>query len=101
VELKIAEPPAPLLPDDAIVVRQGKTQVVIVDGGKAHYVDVDLGYNDGAKVRVLRGLKGGETVGTSVPVEVEDGAPVQVVPPKNEADGGSPSGAQAGGDAGK
>jgi membrane fusion protein (multidrug efflux system) len=102
VELKIAEPPAPLLPDDAIVVRQGKTQVVIVEGGKAHYVDVDLGYNDGAKVRVLRGLKGGETVGTSVPVEVEDGAPIQVVPPKNDADGGSPSaGAPGGGDAGK
>jgi RND family efflux transporter MFP subunit len=96
VELKTAEPPSPLLPDDAIVVRQGKTQVVLVEGGKAHYVDVDLGYNDGSKVRVLRGLKGGETVGTSVPVEVQDGAPIQVVPPKNEADGGGATSAQGG-----
>lgn len=78
VRLRMAEPPSPLIPDDAIVVRDGKTHVVVVEEGKAHYVDVDLGYNDGSKVRVLRGLKGGETIGTNVPVEVEEGAPVQL-----------------------
>jgi RND family efflux transporter MFP subunit len=92
VELKIREAQSPLIPDDAIVVRDGKTQVVLIEGGKAHYTDVDLGYNDGVKVRVLRGLKGGETVGTSVPIEVQDGAPIQVVPPKDQPDGGAAAG---------
>lgn len=79
VETRVKEPPSPLIQDSAIVVREGKTQVVVVAGGRAHYVGVDLGYNDGAKVRVLRGLEGGETIGINVPVEVEDGAPVRVV----------------------
>jgi RND family efflux transporter MFP subunit len=78
VELRVAEPPAPLIPDEAVIVRNGKTQVALVEDGRVHYVDVDLGYNDGTRVRILRGLHGGETLGTSVPVEVEDGAPVQV-----------------------
>jgi membrane fusion protein (multidrug efflux system) len=85
VEIRIAEPPAPLIPDDAIVVRDGKTQVVVVEDGRAHYVGVDLGYNDGSRVRVLRGLKGGETVGTSVPVQVEEGSPVRVVTPQQSS----------------
>jgi hypothetical protein len=92
VELEIREAPLPLIPDDAIVVRDGKTQVVLVEGGKAHYTDVELGYNDGVKVRVLRGLKGGETIGTSVPIEIQDGAPIQVVTPKGQFDGGAAGG---------
>jgi RND family efflux transporter MFP subunit len=91
VELKIREPPSPLVPDDAIVVRNGKTQVVLIQHGKAHYTDVELGYNDGIKVRVLRGVKGGETLGTSVPIEVQDGTPIQAEPPKT--DGGAAAGA--------
>lgn len=79
VQLRMKEPPAPLIPDSAIVVREGKTEVVVVRDGRAHYTGVDLGYNDGSKVRVLRGLEGGETIGVNVPVEVEDGAPVRVV----------------------
>ena len=94
VELHLAEAVAPLAPDEAIVVRHGKTQVVVIRDGRAHYADVDLGYNDGARVRVLRGLQGGETVGLNVPVEVEEGAPVQVepakAPPGAERGNGSP-----------
>jgi RND family efflux transporter MFP subunit len=79
VELRIAEPPSPTIPDEAMVIRDGKTMVVEVNAGKAHYLPVDLGYNDGREVRVLRGLSGGETVGLDVPIEVEEGNPVQAV----------------------
>ena len=94
VEIDVREPPAPLVPDDAILVRDGKTEVALVAGGRAHFVDVDLGYNDGSKVRVLHGLQGGETVGTSVPLEVQEGARVRV------AEGARDGGASAAGPAG-
>jgi RND family efflux transporter MFP subunit len=81
VDLRLAEPPAPLLPDDAIVIREGKTMAALVEGGSVHYVEVQLGYNDGLAVRVLRGLKGGEMVGLDVPVELQDGDPVRAVAP--------------------
>lgn len=85
VDLHLAQPPSPHIPDEAIVFRDRKTQVCVVSGGKAHYVPVDLGYNDGASVRVLRGLSGGETVGVNVPVEVQEGDAVQAVPPSGGA----------------
>jgi hypothetical protein len=68
------------LPDEAVVIREGKTDACVVRDGRAHYVEVDLGYNDGRQVAVLRGLSGGETVGVDVPVEVEEGETVQPVP---------------------
>ena len=43
VDIDVREPPAPLVPDDAILVRDGKTEVALVAGGRAHFVDVDLG----------------------------------------------------------
>jgi RND family efflux transporter MFP subunit len=88
VEIHIQEPPAPLIPDEAIVVRNGKIQVAVVADGKAHFVDVDLGYNDGTQVRVLRGLRGDEIVGTNVPVQVTEGDRVQIAVPE-AGDGGA------------
>jgi RND family efflux transporter MFP subunit len=79
VDLKLVSPPAPLLPDEAIVVREGKTAACVIKDGKAHYAEVDLGYNDGRSVVVLGGLQGGETVGIDVPVEVDEGATVQPI----------------------
>ena len=80
VDIHINEPPSPLVPDEAVVIRAGKTLVCKIDDGHAHYVEVELGYNDGGNVRVLRGLAGGETIGVDVPVEVQEGDPVQAVP---------------------
>lgn len=80
VELRFDQPPSPQIPDAAIVFRDRKIQVCLISSGRAHYVPVDLGYNDGANVRVLRGLRGGETVGLNVPVEVAEGDAVQPVP---------------------
>lgn len=87
VEFRVSETPSPLIPDEAIVIRNGKTMVATIADGRAHYIPVDLGYNDGRSIRVLRGLDGGETVGLDVPVELEEGGRVQ--PVEHEAkDGG-------------
>jgi RND family efflux transporter MFP subunit len=88
LEIRIQEPPAPLIPDEAIVVRDGKTMVAVIDEAKAHYVEVALGYNDGTQIRVLRGLHGDELVGTNVPIQVTEGARVQASPPAESGDGG-------------
>jgi hypothetical protein len=58
-------------------VREGKMYVAEVTDDRVRFVPVELGYNDGKKVRVLRGLKGGETVGLNVPVQLSDGDEVQ------------------------
>jgi RND family efflux transporter MFP subunit len=85
VGVHVTEPPLPLISSEAFVIRDGKTFAPEITDGKVHYVAIDLGYNDGREVRVLRGLSGGETVGMNVPVEVNDGDPVQPIVP----DGGT------------
>jgi RND family efflux transporter MFP subunit len=85
VGLHVVEPKSPLISSEAFVIRDGKTMAPVVQGGKVHYAAIDLGYNDGREVRVLRGLSGGETVGLNVPVEVREGDTVQPI----EGDGGT------------
>jgi membrane fusion protein (multidrug efflux system) len=50
--------------------------VEIVDQGKAKQVPVKLGYDDGEKVEIADGLKGGETVIVQGGYAVPDGTPV-------------------------
>jgi multidrug efflux pump subunit AcrA (membrane-fusion protein) len=78
VELHVTQDPAsPFVPDEAIVIRDGKTAIAKVDGDRVHFVPVELGYNDGRRVRVLQGLSGGEAVAVDLPVEVQEGNVVQ------------------------
>ncbi len=64
-------------PDEALVVKDGKYWVGLVEDGKAKYVEVELGTNDGRTLRITKGLQGGETVMLSPPMELQDGAPLQ------------------------
>jgi membrane fusion protein, multidrug efflux system len=93
VEVGIAEPKSALISSDALVIRDGKTMVAEVNDGRVHYVLVDLGYNDGQRIRVLRGLDGGEVVGLDVPVEVQEGDVVDAVPEKAPDAGAGGAGA--------
>jgi RND family efflux transporter MFP subunit len=85
VAVHVVEPRSPLISSEAFVIRDGKTMAPVIQGGKVHYTAIDLGYNDGRDVRVLRGLSGGETVGLDVPVEVREGDTVQPI----QGDGGT------------
>lgn len=90
VRLHVKVPPSPVVPNEAIVVREGESYVAIVENGKARMAKVDLGPTDGKSVRVLKGLNGGERVAINVPVLLEDGDAVEEVPvpppkPTNDA----------------
>ncbi len=80
VEIRVPAVKTPLLPTEALVIRDGKTMVGDIRDGRVHYVEVALGYNDGRNVRVLRGLAEGDTVGLGLPVELNDGDVVQQTP---------------------
>jgi RND family efflux transporter MFP subunit len=77
VELHQRLPPRPTIPNQAVLVRGGDSLVAVLDGNRVHLQPVTLGDNDGRTVRVERGLSGGETIGLSVPMEVEEGSTVQ------------------------
>jgi RND family efflux transporter MFP subunit len=91
VRLHLKLPRQPAVPDEALVVKNGKYWVGLVEDGKARFVEVELGTNDGRTLRVTRGLQGGETVMLSPAMELEDGSPVQAKekpqPKQNPASG--------------
>jgi membrane fusion protein, multidrug efflux system len=76
--LPLHGPPRPLLPTEALLGRGGQLLVALVEDGKLHFQRVRLGVDDGAKVEVLDGLRGGEVVALNLGPEVPDGSPVRV-----------------------
>ena len=76
--LPLHGPPRPLLPTEALLGRGGQLLVALVEDGKLHFQHVRLGVDDGAKVEVLDGLRGGEVVALNLGPEVPDGSPVRV-----------------------
>jgi RND family efflux transporter MFP subunit len=79
-EIQIKVDPTPLVPNDALITRNGNTLVAVIESNKAHLVPVTLGYSDGSNIQIISGLKGTETVGMNVPPEVIDGSKVTAVP---------------------
>jgi hypothetical protein len=82
VRLAVEIPASPVVPDEALVTRDGVPHVAIIDGGKVHYVPIDIGNDDGKTTRILGGLKGGETIGINVPVELDENDKVQTIDQK-------------------
>jgi RND family efflux transporter MFP subunit len=67
----------PSVPDDALVFRDGKVYVPIVRGYQLHLAQVNLGYDDGQMVQVVKGLGGDELVALNVGQSALDGERVQ------------------------
>jgi membrane fusion protein, multidrug efflux system len=76
--LPLHGPPRPLLPTEALMAAGGQLFVALVEDGKVHFQHVRLGVDDGAKVEVLDGLRGGEVVALNLSPEVPDGSAVRV-----------------------
>jgi RND family efflux transporter MFP subunit len=76
--LPLHGPPRPLLPTEALMAVGGQLFVALVEDGKVHFQRVRLGVDDGSKVEVLDGLRGGETVALNLGPEVPDGSAVRV-----------------------
>jgi membrane fusion protein, multidrug efflux system len=69
----------PMVPDDALVFRYGKTYVPVVRNNQLHLVEVTLGYDNGQTVEVLNGVTANDKVAVNVGQAARDGENVQPV----------------------
>lgn len=69
----------PMVPDDALVFRDGKVYVPVVTQNHLHLVEVALGYDNGEQVEITSGLSGNDTIALNVGQAARDGEPVQPV----------------------
>ena len=67
---------APAVPLTAIMERDGKTVVLVVDRGRLVFRPVTAGLNDGKRIAVLEGLKEGDLV-VAQPVNLKPGTRVK------------------------
>jgi len=67
------------VPRTAIMTEDGESAVYVVKDGTAHRVAVGLGYTDGDKVEIVRGLNLGDMVVTLGQNSLKDGTKVAVV----------------------
>jgi membrane fusion protein, multidrug efflux system len=70
---------APLVPDDALVFRDGKVFVPVVKGNVLHLAQVKLGYDNGIEVEVTTGIEPDALVALNVGQSARDGEAVQPV----------------------
>lgn len=70
---------APMVPDDALVFRDGKVYVPVVRNNQLHLAEVTLGYDNGQTVEVLSGINPSDKVAVNVGQAARDGENVQPV----------------------
>jgi membrane fusion protein, multidrug efflux system len=76
--VQVAMPPgAPMVPDDALVFRNGKVYVPTVRADRLRLVEVTLGYDNGQQVEITKGLEGDELIAINVGQSARDGERVQ------------------------
>jgi RND family efflux transporter MFP subunit len=85
--------PPLLIPGDSLVIRSSGPQVAVVgEGGKVHFVPVQVGRDYGVEIEVTDGLHGGETVIINPGDDVREG---QAVKPAAKATPTNPAGNSA------
>ena len=70
---------APLVPDDALIFRDNKVYVPLVNADKLHLAEVSLGYDNGVEVQVTKGVGYHDIVALNVGQAARDGESVQPV----------------------
>jgi membrane fusion protein, multidrug efflux system len=70
---------SPMVPDDALVFRDGKVYVPVVRNNQLHLAEVTLGYDNGQTVEVLSGVNLSDKVAVNVGQAARDGENVQPV----------------------
>jgi RND family efflux transporter MFP subunit len=79
VRLRMKGRALPEVPVEALISQGDKTYVAEVRDKKAHLIQVTPGRDDGKRVQILSGLKGGESIALNASGEVSEGAPVQAI----------------------
>ncbi len=86
VELSIPrKTPSLLVPAQAIIFDENGMQVAVAKGGTAHIQKVNVTRDLGTTIEVDRGVKAGDQVILDPPVDLQNGAKVQVKPQVKEA----------------
>lgn len=70
---------APLVPDDALIFRNGKPFVPLVRSGRLKLAPVDLGYDDGVNVEITQGVTEQDQVAVNVGQSARDGERVRPI----------------------
>src|SRR5271168_3075434 len=70
---------SPMVPDDALVFRDGKVYVPVVRNNQLHLAEVTLGYDNGQTVEILSGINSADKVAVNVGQAARDGENVQPV----------------------
>ncbi|MGO9454192.1 MAG: efflux RND transporter periplasmic adaptor subunit [Candidatus Binataceae bacterium] len=76
---------APMVPDDALIFRDNKVFVPVVDDNKLHLAEVSLGYDNGVAVEITNGVGDADLVALNVGQAARDGETVQPVKESPEA----------------
>lgn len=76
--------PTITVPSQAVIFNKGGLSVAVVDGGRARLETIELAEDNGASVEVRAGLRPGDQVILSPPVNLTDGAPVSVAAPPGD-----------------
>lgn len=74
---------APMVPDDALVFRDGKTYVPVVRDKRLHLAEVALGYDNGQFVEITSGINPDDKIAVNVGQAARDGQTVQPVERKD------------------
>lgn len=69
----------PMVPDDALVFREGKPYVPVVRQNHLRLAEVILGYDNGVNVEITRGISDEDVVALNVGQSARDGEPVRAV----------------------
>ena len=86
VELRIPrKTPSLIVPADAVIFNQNGLLAAVVDGGVAHMHKITILRDFGREVEVSEGVKAGDQVIISPPVDLQEGAKVEIRTPPPEA----------------
>jgi RND family efflux transporter MFP subunit len=78
IDFRVAVPEGmPMVPDDALVFRDGKSYVPIVRNDRLHLAEVTLGYDNGVNVEITNGISADDMVAINVGQAARDGEPVR------------------------
>lgn len=67
-----------LVPSESLIPIQNGKMIFISEGGKAKQIQVETGSRTESSIRILSGLKAGDTILTSGVMSLKDGVPVKV-----------------------
>jgi len=68
-----------MVPDDALIFRNGKPFVPVVRNGHLKLAPVNLGYDDGVNVEITEGVTEQDVVAVNVGQSARDGEPVRPI----------------------